>query len=75
MNYGHQLCGDYFKNHEIRIPSLNDQDSMESKAGVFRGSNKKVVCKMYTYIYSIDDMSAHIHTYNYIQCTYINVYM
>ena len=25
-----QLCGDYFTNHEIRIPSLNNQDSMES---------------------------------------------
>ena len=24
------LCGDYFINHEIRIPFLNNQDSMES---------------------------------------------
>ncbi len=27
-----QLYGDYFINHEIRIPSLNNQDSMESTA-------------------------------------------
>ena len=29
------LCGDYFINHEIRIPFLNNQDSMESKAVFF----------------------------------------
>ena len=26
-----QLCGDYFINHEMRIPSFTNQDSMESK--------------------------------------------
>ena len=28
-------CRDYFINHEIRIPFLTNQDSMESKAGFF----------------------------------------
>ncbi len=35
--YGHytsQLCGDYFINHDIRIPFINNQDFMESKAGI-----------------------------------------
>ena len=27
---GTQICGDYFINHEIRIPFLSNQDSMES---------------------------------------------
>ena len=37
--YTTQLCGDYFINHEIRIPFLNNQYFMESKAGFFeRGS-------------------------------------
>ena len=30
-----QLCGDYFINHEIRIPELKNQDFMKSKARVF----------------------------------------
>ena len=30
-----QLCRDYFISHEIRIPSLNNQDSMESILGFF----------------------------------------
>ena len=39
-NYTTQLSWGLLKiNHEIRIPSLNNQDSMESKAGFFRGSN------------------------------------
>ena len=33
-----QLYGDYFINHEIRIPSLTNQDSMESRSFFFRGS-------------------------------------
>ena len=33
--YTVQLCGDYFINHEIRIPSLHNQDSIESRAGFF----------------------------------------
>ena len=34
-----QLCGDYFIRNEIRIPSLNNQDSIESKEpDFFRGS-------------------------------------
>ena len=35
MTFPTQLYGDYFINHEIRIPFLNKQDSMESKAGFF----------------------------------------
>ena len=35
-----QLCGDDFINHEIRIPSLNNQYLVESKEpGFFRGSD------------------------------------
>ena len=30
-----QLCRDYFRNHEIRIPSLNNQYFMERKAVFF----------------------------------------
>ena len=30
-----QLCRDYFISHEIRIPSLNNQESMESILGFF----------------------------------------
>ena len=33
-----QLNGDYFINHDRRIPSLNNQDSMESTMFFFRGS-------------------------------------
>ena len=36
----YQLCGDYFINHEMRIPSFNNQDSMESKSFIFRNSNE-----------------------------------
>ena len=32
--------GDYFINHEVRILSLNNQDSMESKKDEIRGSNE-----------------------------------
>ena len=32
-----QLYRDYFINHEIRMPSLTNQDSMESKSVFFRG--------------------------------------
>ena len=44
MSHTTQLYRDYFINHEIRIPSLTNQDFMESKAGFkvsdgfFRGS-------------------------------------
>ena len=34
-----QVYGDYFINHEIRIPSFTNQDSMESNKGFFRGSD------------------------------------
>ena len=38
-DYTAQLDGDYFINHETRIPLLNNEDSMESKAVFFfRGS-------------------------------------
>ena len=36
-----QLCGDYVINHEIRIPSLNNQDDswkVSESEGVFRDS-------------------------------------
>ena len=39
-----QFCGDYFINHDIRIPSLNNQDSMESKAGFQFLTQLFVVC-------------------------------
>ena len=39
-----QFCGDYFINHDIRIPSLNNQDSMESKAGFQFVTQLLVVC-------------------------------
>ena len=35
MTFPTLLCGDYFINHEIRIPLLKNQDSMESIRGVF----------------------------------------
>ena len=37
MKFPTQLCGNYEINHEIRIPSLNNQYFMESKF-FFRGS-------------------------------------
>ena len=41
-----QLCGDYFISHEIRTPSLNNQDSIESKEpGFFVAHVGGSVCK------------------------------
>ena len=35
MTFPTQLYRDYFINHEIRIPSLTNQDSMKSRFGFF----------------------------------------
>ena len=47
LSFKDQMCfdatvkidGDYFINHEIRIPSFTNQDSMERSTGFFRGSD------------------------------------
>ena len=59
-----QLYGDYFINYEIRIPSLNSQYSMESKA-----VGELVVGKLYT-SFTSPELWYH-HAYCYITiCTW-----
>ena len=41
-DYTTQLYGDYFINHDIRIPSLTNQDSMESRAVFFLWPKSKL---------------------------------
>ena len=57
LGYIGELYGEYFKIHEIRIPSLTNQDFMKSKARgffFFRGSLRDAGIVIYIiYIYMI----------------------
>ena len=47
MTFPTQLYGDYFINHEIRIPSLTNQYFMESRSCFFRGSGEFTFSLLY----------------------------